>query len=114
MVRLVAEKFIVSYRTNHLRLAIHKNHCLPNYIVSVNSKQLGSIVITYKVITAFYDLILANFHCYNNVLIIYFDSIGRFVISIEPFKRSFFSEYGPKMNSSVNIKSYQMESDGVA
>ena len=104
MVRLVAEKFILSYRTNQLRLAIHKSHCLPNYIVSVNSKQLGSIAITHKVITAFYDLILTNFHCYNIVLIIYFDSIGRFVISIEPFKRSFFSEYGPRMNSSVNIQ----------
>ena len=113
MVRLVAEKFILSYRTNQLRLAIHKSHCLPNYIVSVNSKQLGSIATSYKVMTAFYDLILTDFHCYNIVLIIYFDSIGRFVISIEPFKRSFFSEYGPSMNSSVNLSSYQMETDGV-
>jgi hypothetical protein len=113
VVRLVAEKFILSYRTNQLRLAIHKSHCLPNYIVSVNSKRLGSITIAYKVMTAFYDLILTNFHRYNIVLIIYFDSIGRFVISIEPLKSFFFSEYGPRMNSSVNITSYQMESDGV-
>ena len=110
---MVAEKFILSYRTNQLRLAIHKSHCLPNYIVSVNSKQLGSIAIRYKVITAFYDLVLTNFHSYNIVLIICFDSIRRLVISIEPFKRSFFSEYGPSMNSSVNLSSYQMETDGV-
>lgn len=73
MVRLVAEKFNTSYRTNQMRLAIHKSHFIPIYIVSINSKQLYGIATTHKVTTDFYDLIITNFHCYNIALIIYFN-----------------------------------------
>jgi hypothetical protein len=69
---MVAEKFIDSYITNQLRLAIHKSQFTPIYIVSINSKQLGRIAATHKLTTAFYDLILTNFHCFNIVFIIYF------------------------------------------
>ena len=82
MVRLVAEKFIDSYRTNQLRLATHKSHFTPIYIVSNNSKQLDSIAATHKVTTASYDLILNNFHCFNLAFIIYFhfETTGTIVI----------------------------------
>lgn len=91
MVRLVAEKFIVSYRTNYLRLAIHKSHCLPNYIVSVNSKQLGSIAITYKVITGLYDFIATCFHGYIILLSLHFGITGVLVVKNRNFSKISFA-----------------------
>ncbi len=104
MVRLVAEKFIDLYITNQLRLAIHKSHFIPIYIVSINSKQLGSIATTHKVTTAFYDLILTNFHSYNIVLIIYFDFETTGIIVIRTvLSKNVFSMIG---NQCMNLLSW--------
>ena len=103
MVRLVAEKFIDSYITNQLRLAEHKSHFTPIYIVAINSKQLGRIAATHKVTTAFYDLILTNFHCINIVFIVYFhfETTGTIVIRTV-FSKNFFSMIG---NQCMNLLS---------
>lgn len=98
---MVAEKFVDSYITNQLRLAIHKSHFMPIYIVSNNSKQLGSIAETHKVTTAFYDLLLTNLHCFNIVLIVYFhfETTGTIVIRTV-FSKNFFSMIG---NQCMNL-----------
>lgn len=77
------------YRTKQLRLAIHNGHCLPNYIVSINSKYLHSIAATYEGIKGFCDFKPRNFRYYDIVLDTYFVVVGIIQTWTQLFKNSF-------------------------
>ena len=88
---MTAEKFNIGYRNNQLRLAINKSHCLPNYIVSINSKHLRSMATTFKGITGFYDFIATCFRGYIILLSLHFGIIGVLVVKNRNFSKISFA-----------------------
>jgi hypothetical protein len=96
-----------------MTLARVKNYFLVIYFVSTKATSLDNIG-TSKAVTIFYNFIQTRYSMsYISILVMYFDTINSFIITIELFKKSIFSKCEIWMYSTENTTIYQMESDDV-